>query len=109
MVRGKEDGGPGPRVRGANVAIAALSRVLAVLIMSVGIAALGSVIDSWFGTKIWMTIGIVLAMFFGITSLILVGKLAELDAKRAREGEVGGQGSVGGAGSEKKGGSGGDG
>jgi len=109
MVRGKEDGGPGPRVRGANVAIAALSRVLAVLIMSVGIAALGSFIDSWLGTKIWMTVGIVLAMFFGITSLILVGKLAELDAKRAKE-EAGGASLAGKESvSEKKGGSGGDG
>lgn len=86
----KNSGGPSSRVRGANVAIAALSRVLAVLLLSLGIAALGSLIDSWLGTKIWLTVGIVLAMLFGISSLILVSKLSELDAKRAREDAVGG-------------------
>jgi len=79
-------GGPSSRVRGANVAIAALSRVLAVLMLSLAIAGLGSFLDSWLGTKIWFTAGIVLAMLFGISSLILVSKLSELDAKRAKEG-----------------------
>ncbi len=80
-------GGPGSRVRGANVAIAALSRVLAVLLLSLAIAGIGSFLDSWLGTKIWLTVGIVLAMLFGISSLILVSKLSELDAKRAKESE----------------------
>jgi hypothetical protein len=79
-------GGPSSRVRGANVAIAALSRVLAVLLLSLAIAGSGSFLDSWLGTKIWFTAGIVLAMLFGISSLILVSKLSELDAKRAKEG-----------------------
>ncbi len=79
-------GGPSSRVRGANVAIAALSRVLAVLMLSLAIAGLGSFLDSWLGTKIWFTAGVVLAMLFGISSLILVSKLSELDAKRAKEG-----------------------
>jgi hypothetical protein len=56
-----------------------------------------------------MTVGIVIAMFFGITSLILVGKLAELDAKRAKEEEGGASLTGKESGSEKKGGSGGDG
>jgi F0F1-type ATP synthase assembly protein I len=54
--------------------------------LSLAIAGLGSFLDSWLGTKIWFTAGIVLAMLFGISSLILVSKLSELDAKRAKEG-----------------------
>lgn len=77
------DGGPkSGRNSGSAVAINALSRVLAVLVLGAAVAALGSWIDSWLGTNYWMVIGIIAGTILAIPGLFLVAKVSELDAKR---------------------------
>lgn len=66
-----------------GVAINALSRVLAVLVVGAAVAGFGALLDSWLGTKYWMLVGIVAGTLLAIPGLFLVAKVSELDAKRA--------------------------
>ena len=87
-VDGHPGGGPdrGGTNRGTNhsagVAINALSRVLAVLVVGAAVAGMGALLDSWRGTNYWMLVGIVLGTLLAIPGLFLVAKVSELDAKR---------------------------
>ena len=70
----------------ASVAINALSRVLAVLVLGAAVAGLGSLLDSWLGTNYWMLVGVILGMLLAIPGLFLVARVSELDAKRMASG-----------------------
>ncbi len=79
----KTQGNPKPPANGAGVAINALSRVLAVLLLGAGLAGLGVLLDSWLGANYWTLIGIIAGTILAIPGLMLVAKVSELDAKRS--------------------------
>ena len=82
----KTRGNPKSQANGANgagVAINALSRVLAVLLLGAGLAGLGVLLDSWLGTNYWTLIGIIAGTILAIPGLMLVANVSELDAKRS--------------------------
>jgi F0F1-type ATP synthase assembly protein I len=74
------------------LAINALSRVIAVLVLGAAIAGLGALLDNWLGTNYWMLVGIVLGTMLAIPGLFLVARVSELDSKRlAKDSQVQGQ------------------
>lgn len=70
------------RNNSAGVAINALSRVLAVMVLGAAVAGLGALLDSWLGTNYWTLVGVIAGMILAIPGLFLVAKVSELDAKR---------------------------
>ncbi|MEI8212675.1 MAG: hypothetical protein WCI02_11040 [Planctomycetota bacterium] len=77
--------GPRAEVQGASAAISALSRVFAVLGILFLLGFLGSIIDRWLSTRFATVIGIVLGMILAVIGMIYAVKIAEVEARQARE------------------------
>ena len=63
----------------------ALSRAIAVMILMLIPGVLGSYLDKWLGTQLFVVIGFVLGMAIAIYGLLYVSRIADLAAKKSRE------------------------
>lgn len=72
-------------MQGASAALSALSRVFAVLGILFLLGFLGSIIDHWLSTRFATVIGIVLGTILAVIGMIYAVKIAEVEARQARE------------------------
>lgn len=80
---------------GASAAIAALSRVFAVLGIMIFLGLLGAVIDRWLSTQFAMMIGIVIGTIIAVIGMIYAVKVVEIEQRLAKARiEKGGLGEV---------------
>lgn len=75
----------GPEARGASAAISAMSRTFAALGILFLLAFLGSLIDSWLSTSVFLPIGGVVGSILAVIGMIYTVKVAEIEARRLRE------------------------
>jgi hypothetical protein len=75
----------GPEARGASVAISAMSRTFAALGFLFLLAFLGSWIDRWLSTSVFLPIGGVVGSLLAVIGLVYTVKVAEIEARRQRE------------------------
>ena len=84
--RGKGTQRPkGPEASGASAAISAMSRTFAALGILFLLAFLGSLIDRWLSTSVFLPIGGVVGSVFAVIGMVYTVKVAEIEAKRLRE------------------------
>jgi hypothetical protein len=72
-------------MQGASAALSALSRVFAVLGILFLLGFVGSIIDHWLSTRFATVIGIVLGTILAVVGMIYAVKIAEVEARQARE------------------------
>jgi len=75
----------GPEASGASAAISALSRTFAALGILFLLAFLGSLIDRWLSTSVFLPIGGVVGSIMAVIGMIYTVKVAEIEARRLRE------------------------
>lgn len=63
----------------------AVSRALAVTILMLIPGVLGSYLDKWLGTQIFVVVGFALGIGIAIFGLLYVARIADLAAKKSRE------------------------
>lgn len=84
--RGKGTQRPkGPEASGASVAISAMSRTFAALGILFLLAFLGSLIDRWLSTSVFLPIFGIVGSILAVIGMLYTVKVAEIEARRLRE------------------------
>ena len=63
----------------------AASRAIAVMILMLIPGVLGSYLDKWLGTQLFVVVGFVLGIGIAIFGLLFVARIADMAAKKSRE------------------------
>jgi F0F1-type ATP synthase assembly protein I len=83
--KGRTKGERPPGSVGASAAIAALSRVFAVLGIMIFLGLLGAIIDRWLSTQFAMMIGIVIGTIIAVIGMIYAVKVVEIEQRQAKK------------------------
>lgn len=63
----------------------AVSRAIAIMILMLMPGVLGSYLDKWLGTQLFIVVGFMLGIGLAIFGLLYVARIADLAAKKSRE------------------------